>query len=351
MRALVCEQTIGLEGLALREMRDPEPGACHVRIDVAAAGVNFADLLMLRGRYQERPPLPFVPGLEIAGTIDKVGAGAVMGGVEPGQRVLAFLDHGGFAEKTLARAEDVIPIPDDVDDITAAAIAITYGTAFGALSWRAQLLPGEVLLVHGAAGGVGLAAVEVGKAMGAKVIATARGAERAALAAEHGADHALDSEDPELRGRIKDLTGGRGVDVVFDPVGGAMFDLSLRVIAWEGRIVVVGFASGEIPQIPANILLVKNAAALGFFWGSYRKHDPGRLRESFEKIFDWLERGRIRPHVSDVIPLDRGCDALALVQERRSTGKVVVRVAPEPEPPPYRTTPLVRPAAPGRRQR
>ncbi|WP_027136207.1 NADPH:quinone oxidoreductase family protein [Geminicoccus roseus] len=335
MRALVCEQTVGLDGLAVREMADPEPGACHVRIAVAAAGVNFADLLMLEGRYQERPPLPFVPGLEIAGMIDKVGAGAIMGGVEPGQRVLAFLDHGGFAEKTLARAEDVIPIPDDVDDVTAAAIAITYGTAYGALSWRAQILPGEVLLVHGAAGGVGLAAVQVGKAMGAKVIATARGEQRAALAREHGADHALDSEDPDLRSRIKELTGGQGVDVVFDPVGGAMFDLSLRVIAWEGRIVVVGFASGDVPQIPANILLVKNASALGFFWGSYRKHDPGRLRESFEQIFDWLEKGRIRPHVSDVLPLDQGRDALSLVKERRSTGKVVVRVgdgASDPRP-------------------
>ncbi|HWL68313.1 MAG TPA: NADPH:quinone oxidoreductase family protein [Geminicoccus sp.] len=339
MRALVCEQTRGLEGLALKELRDPEPGACHVRIEVAAAGVNFADLLMLEGRYQERPPVPFVPGLEVAGTIDKVGAGAVLGGVEPGQRVLAFLDHGGFAEKTLARAEDVIPIPDEVDDVTAAGLAITYGTALGALSWRAQLLPGEVLLVHGAAGGVGLAAVEVGKAMGARVIATARGEARAALAAEHGADHALDSEDPELRTRIKDLTGGRGVDVVFDPVGGALFDLSLRVTAWEGRIVVVGFASGEIPQIPANLLLVKNIAALGFFWGSYRKHDPGRLRESFEQLFTWLDEGRIRPYVAQVLPLAQGQDALALLKERRSTGKVVVQVAAPPPSPGYRTAP------------
>ncbi|HEX2529126.1 MAG TPA: NADPH:quinone oxidoreductase family protein [Geminicoccus sp.] len=327
MRALVCEQTVGIEGVALRQLRDPEPGACHVRIDVAAAGVNFADLLMLEGKYQDRPALPFVPGLEIAGTIDKVGAGAIMGGVEPGQRVLAFLDHGGFAEKTLARAEDVIPIPDDIDDLTAAAMALTYGTAFGALSWRAQLLPGEVLLVHGAAGGVGLAAVEVGRALGATVIATARGSERAALAREHGAHHALDSDDPELRTVIKDITGGRGVDVVFDPVGGAMFDLSLRVTAWEGRIVVVGFASGVIPQIPANLLLVKNVSAMGFFWGSYRKHDPGRLRESFEQIFEWLEEGKIRPHISDVIPLDRAKDAFSLLKHRRSTGKVVVQIA------------------------
>lgn len=333
MRALVCEQTIGLDGLALRMMPDPEPGACHVRIDINAAGVNFADLLMLEGRYQERPALPFVPGLEVAGVIDKVGAGAVLGRVEPGQRVLAFLDHGGFAEKVLARAEDVIPIPDGVDDVTAAALAITYGTAYGALSWRAQLLPGEVLLVHGAAGGVGLAAVEIGKAMGATVLATARGPERAALAKEHGADHALNSEDLDLRATIRDLTGGRGVDVVFDPVGGAMFDLSMRVVAWEGRIVIVGFASGDVPQIPANLLLVKNAAAMGFFWGSYRKHDPSRLRESFAQIFDWLEEGAIRPHVFKAVPLEQARDALTLVKERKSTGKVVVTTGAAPVPP------------------
>jgi NADPH2:quinone reductase len=180
---------------------------------------------------------------------------------------------------------------------------------------------------------VGLAAVEVGKAMGATVLATARGPDRAEIARQHGADHALDSEDPELRARIRDITGGRGVDVVFDPVGGAMFDLSLRVIAWEGRVVIVGFASGHIPQVPANILLVKNASALGFFWGSYRKHDPGRLRESFEQIFAWLEQGKIRPHISDVVPLDHARDAFFLLKDRKSTGKVVVRIGAEPEQP------------------
>lgn len=329
MRAITCETTSGIEGLSLRELRDPEPGACHIRIEVAAAGVNFADLLMTEGRYQERPHLPFTPGLEVAGRIDRVGPGAALEGFEPGQRVLALVDHGGFAERVLANSEDVILLPDEVDDITAAGFAIAYGTAYGALSWRAQIHPGETLLVHGAAGGVGIAAVEVGKAMGAVVIATARGEERTALAMAKGADHGLDSDDPDLRTRIKEITGGRGVDVVFDPVGGRMFDVSLRTIAWEGRIILVGFASGTVPQIPANLLLVKNASAHGFWWGSYRKNDPLRLRESFDQLFDWLAQGRIHPHIADVLPLERTLDALRLVRDRKSTGKVVISTMPE----------------------
>jgi NADPH2:quinone reductase len=280
---------------------------------------------MLRGQYQEKPPLPFTPGLEVAGEIEAVGAGVA--GIEPGRRVMAFLDRGGFAEAAVARAADVIPLPDTIDDVTAAGFGIAYGTAYGALKWRADLHAGETLLVHGAAGGVGLTAVEVGKAMGATVIATARGADKLEIARRHGADHTLDSETDDVRAAVRELTGARGADVVFDPVGGAMFDASLRAIAWEGRILLIGFASGTVPQIPANILLVKNAAALGFYWGSYRRHDPERLRASFAELFRWHAEGRIRPHVSHRLPLAEAAEAVRLLTSPRSTGKVVLTVS------------------------
>ncbi|MFO1067599.1 MAG: NADPH:quinone oxidoreductase family protein [Geminicoccaceae bacterium] len=324
MRAILCRETTGLSGIGLAELPVPEPGPGEVRLAVAAAGVNFADSLMLQGRYQDRPPLPFVPGLEIAGRIDALGAGVA--GVAVGQRVLAAVDRGGFAEFAIARADDLVPVPDGVDDVTAAGFAIAYGTGVGALDWRAALRPGETLLVHGAGGGVGLAAVEVGAAMGARVIATARGEDKLALALRHGAAEALDSEAADLVARLKAVLGPKGADVVFDPVGGAAFDASLRCIAWEGRIVLVGFASGTVPQIPANILLVKNASALGFYWGSYRRHDPARLRQGFARLFGWLAEGRLRPHVSNVLPLERTAEAIGLLIERKSTGKVVVQI-------------------------
>jgi NADPH:quinone reductase len=324
MRAILTQKLIGTAGLELVDLPAPEPGACHVRIAVEAAGINFADALMLEGRYQERPSLPFVPGLEVAGRIDKVGVG--VNGLSPGQRVLALVDHGGFAEAAVARADDVVVLPDELDCVTAAGFAIAYGTAYGALVWRAALARGEVLLVHGAAGGVGLTAVECAKAIGATVIATARGDERTAIAAAHGADHVIDSEAPDLIDRVKALTAGRGVDVVFDPVGGALFDASLRCIAWEGRIVIIGFASGTVPQIPANILLVKNIAVMGFYWGSYRRHDPERMRAGFRQLFDWCRDGTLRPAASEVVPLADTAAAIDRLRRRQTTGKLVVDV-------------------------
>jgi len=324
MRALVCRKLTGTAGLELAELPPPEVGACHVHIDVEAAGINFSDSLMLEGRYQHRPALPFVPGLEVAGRIEAVGVG--VGGLARGQRVMALLDHGGFAEQAVARADDVIGLPDGLDAATAAGFAITYGTAFGALVWRAGLAKGEALLVHGAAGGVGLTAVECGKALGATVIATARGPERTALARAHGADHVVDSEAGDLVEQVRSLTEGRGADVVFDPVGGKMFEASLRCTAWEGRIILIGFASGTIPQIPANILLVKNIAAVGFFWGSYRRHDPERLRAGFKRLFDWHAAGLIRPVVSERVALDEVATAIDRLRRRQTSGKLVVDV-------------------------
>jgi NADPH2:quinone reductase len=325
MRAVVCRELRGPDALELADLPTPEPGACGIRIRVRAAGVNFADGLMLVGRYQEKPPLPFTPGLELAGEIEAVGAG--VRGLETGQRVLAVVGHGAFAERAVARADDVVILPDDMDDVTAAGFAIAYGTAHGALRWRAGLHAGETLLVHGAGSGVGLTAVECGKAIGAVVIATARGAEKLAVARAHGADHVIDSDSPDLRDQVRTLTDGRGADVVYDPVGGALFDTSLRAIAWEGRIVTIGFASGQVPQIPANLLLVKNASVHGFYWGSYRKHDPERLRDGFRELFDWHRRGLIRPLVSQTLPLARTAEAIGLLTDRRAIGKVVVTMA------------------------
>ena len=324
MRAVVCRELAGPDALELAELPVPEPGACGVRIRVRAAGVNFADSLMLTGRYQEKPPLPFTPGLELAGEIEAGGGRGP--GLHPGRGGLTGARGGALAAYAIARTDDVVVLPDDLDDVTAAGFAIAYGTAHGALRWRAVLHAGEVLVVHGAGGGVGLTAVECGKAIGAEVIATARGSEKLALARAHGADHAVDSEEPELKQRIRDLTGGRGADVVYDPVGGAMFDASLRSIAWEGRIVIVGFASGQVPQVPANVLLVKNAAVLGFYWGSYRKHDPERLRDGFKELFAWHRQGRIQPHVSQTLSLERAGDAIRLLTDRRAVGKVVITV-------------------------
>jgi NADPH2:quinone reductase len=323
MRALLCTEFGEADGLALRDIAPPAaPGPGEVLIDVAAAGVNFADLLMIGGRYQERPPLPFTPGLEIAGTVRACGPGVTR--LRPGDRVAAALDRGGFAEQALARETDVFVIPPAMDAITAAGFVIGYGTAHGALTWRADLKAKEVLLVHGAAGGVGLAAVEVGKALGAMVIATAGGADKLAVAAAHGADHLIDYRNEDIRDRVKEICNGGGADVVFDPVGGAAFEASLRCVNWGARLVVVGFAGGEVPQIPANTLLVKNTSAIGFYWGSYRRHRPALLGPQFRELFQWWAEGRLKPLVSQRFALAEAASALALLRDRRATGKVVL---------------------------
>ncbi|MDX1541398.1 MAG: NADPH:quinone oxidoreductase family protein [Geminicoccaceae bacterium] len=324
MRAVLCRQLDGPGGLRVEDAPRPEPGRGEVRVRVRAAGVNFADTLLVAGRYQIKPELPFTPGMEIAGEIEALGPGVE--GLDVGERVMATLAYGGFAEEVVARALDVVRVPNAVSDVAAAGLAVAYGTAHGALSWAARLAAGETLVVHGAAGGVGLAAVECGKALGARVIATARGRDKLEVARAHGADQLIDTGSEDVRERLRELTGSRGVDVVFDPVGGELFTASLRAIAWEGRIVIVGFASNDIPKIPANLLLVKNAHALGFYWGSYRAHDPERVRQSFEVLLRWQADGLIRPHVSEVLPLESAGDALQRLIDRKSTGKVVLNV-------------------------
>jgi NADPH:quinone reductase len=324
MLAVVCRELSGLDGLSVEELPSPEPGPGQVLIKVRTAGLNFADSLIIKGQYQERPPLPFTPGMEIAGTIKACGAGVA--GFSPGERVLATLEHGGFAEAAVTAVDNVVRLPDGVDDVAAASLPIAYGTAYGALCWSGRLQAGETLMVHGAGGGVGLAAVECGHVLGATVIATARGSAHLDAARAHGADHLIDTAREDVRERALALTAGRGVDVVFDPIGGELFTASLRAIAWEGRVLVIGFASGEIPKIPANRLLLKNAGAIGFYWGSYRKHDPARVRACLDQLLRWCAEGSIRPHASDVLPLEQAREALELLLARRSTGKVVRRM-------------------------
>lgn len=322
MRAVLCDQWGGPEVLRVADVEPPVPGPGEVALAVHAAGVNFADILMVAGQYQEKPAFPFSPGLEAAGTVSAVGPG--VGRVAPGDRVLALTDWGTFAESAVAAESDVFPIPAAMDFATAAGFPIAYGTAHGALTWRAGLKAGEALLVHGAAGGAGLAAVEVGRALGATVIATARGPDRLAVARAHGADHLIDTAAEDIRARVKAATGGRGADVVFDPVGGAVFEASLRAVAWGARLIVIGFAAGQVPHIPANILLVKNISAVGFYWGSYRRHAPDLIAAQFAELFAWFEQGRLRPHVSHALDLAGADEALGLLKDRKATGKVVL---------------------------
>jgi NADPH:quinone reductase len=322
MRAVLCRELGPFEKLELAELPSPPLAAGQVRVLVHAAGVNFADLLTVQGKYQERPALPFSPGFEIAGIVSELGPGA--DGVRVGDRVLGILEHGAYADEAVLAASRVVPIPAGMDFATAAGFPVAYGTSHGALEWRARLKPGETLLVLGAAGGVGLTAVEIGKAMGATVIAVAGGAEKLEVARRQGADHLIDYSHEDLRGRIKELTGGRGPDVVYDPVGGDSFDQCLRSIAWGGRIIVIGFASGRVPQIPANLVLIKNCDVIGFYWGSYRKHHPELVRRSLETLLTWFEAGKLKPHISHRIDLADAARAMTLLADRKSTGKIVL---------------------------
>jgi NADPH2:quinone reductase len=324
MRAAVCKDFTGPDDLSLGELPSPDLPAGCVRIAVRAAGVNFADTLMAKGEYQVRPQLPFAPGLEAAGYVTEVSSDVE--GIGVGDRVMACVDHGGYAEEAIARASDVYRIPDKMRFVEAAGFPIVYGTSHVGLVEKLKLKSGETLLVHGAAGGVGLTAVEIGKALGARVIATAGGPEKLEVAKKYGADHLIDYRKEDIRERVKALTDGRGADAVYDPVGGSAFDASLRATVQGGRILVVGFASGTVPQIPANIILVKNISVIGYYWGAHRKLDPSLINRSFAELLDWFEQGRLKPHVSHVLPLADASKALALLTDRKSTGKVVLTI-------------------------
>ncbi|MEO1548928.1 MAG: NADPH:quinone oxidoreductase family protein [Pseudomonadota bacterium] len=306
--------------LVLDEVEAPQPGPGEVQLAVRTCGINFGDTLIVKGTYQEKYSMPFSPGMEICAVVTALGDG--VSDLTVGQRVAAYAGKGGLAEVMCAPAQVCVPVPDSMDDVTAAAFLVAYGTSDVALD-KARLQPGERLLVLGASGGVGLTAVELGKLMGAEVIACARGADKLAVASEAGADHLIDSEDGDLRDRVKALGGA---DVVYDPVGGDLFDQALRACRPEARLLPLGFASGTVPQIPANYLLVKNLTVIGYYWGGYAKLRPSVLTDSFKRLFAWFEAGKLSPHVSHVLPLDQANAALDLLATRKSTGKVVVQI-------------------------
>jgi len=321
MRAVRCHELIGPEGLRVDELPEPDAGSGEIVIDVKAAGVNFPDVLITQGKYQFKPEPPFIPGGEVAGIVRKVGAGVTEFSV--GDRVAATMLFGAFAEQVASPAAGAVKLPDGVSFEIGAATLLTYLTTMHALVDRAKLREGDKLLVLGAAGGVGTAAIEIGKCLGATVIAAASSADKLEYCRAHGADETIDYAKEDLKARAKTLSGG-GVDVVYDPVGGDHTEAALRSLAWEGRLLVVGFASGTIPKIPANLVLLKNCQIVGVFWGAFAAKEPDRNRAHAKRVFDWMAEGKLRPHVDAVIPFDRTREALEKLARREVKGKLVL---------------------------
>lgn len=322
MKALLCKEFGPPESLVVEEVPDPVAGPGQVVVDVHACGMTFPDLLMIEDKYQFKPPMPFSPGSEIGGVVAAVGDG--VDSVRVGDRVLGSATWGGCAEKVAIAAQGVQPVPDGIDLVHAAAFLYAYGTSYHALVDRAKIQPGESLLVLGAAGGVGLAAVDIGRELGARVIAAASSDDKLELCREYGATETVNYSTDDLRGRLKEITGGRGVDVVYDPVGGPFSEPALRSTAWDGRFLVIGFANGEIPRIPLNLPLLKGCQVVGVFWGSFVGREPERNRANIEQLRRWWADGQIRPHVGATYPLDRAVQALRDIADRKAKGKVVV---------------------------
>ncbi len=324
MRAVLCKAWGTPDDLVVEEVAEPPMTEGGARIRVMAAGINFADTLAIQGKYQVKAPLPFSPGLEGAGEVIEVAPG--VSGLRPGDRVAFNDEYGAWAEQVVLPASQVWTIPAGMDWVTAGGFPVVYSTSYTGLIDRGGLKAGDWLMVHGAAGGVGLTAVEIGKKVGATVIATAGSDEKLALARSYGADFTVNSSD-DVRARVKEITGGRGCDVIYDPVGGDLFDASIRCLAWGGRIIVIGFASGRIPQAPANLLLVKHAGVLGHYLGSYRAHALPALTAAYRQLFAWYQEGSLRPHVSHTFPMTGVAEALRTLLARKSTGKVVLDLA------------------------
>jgi NADPH:quinone reductase len=324
MKAVLCKAYGPPESLVVEEVVSPEPGPGEVIVSVKAASVNFPDVLIIQNKYQFKPQLPFSPGSEVAGVVKTIGEGVTT--VKPGDRVMAFTTYGAFAEEVKTEATRLLPLPPAMDFTHAAAFGLTYATSDFALRDRGQLASGETLLVLGAAGGVGLAAIEIGKALGARVIAAASTDDKLAVCREHGADDTINYAADDLRDRVKAITGGGGVDVVYDPVGGAYTEPALRSLAWRGRLLVVGFAAGEIPKIPLNLTLLKGCSIVGVFWGEFTRREPQRFAESMQQLGRWYADGKLKPHVSQTYPLERAADALTAMANRQVKGKVVLTV-------------------------
>ena len=323
MKAVLCHQFGTPEDLSVADVPSPPLGPGQVRIAVRACGVNFPDVLMIQGLYQLKPPFPFSPGLEVAGDIIEIAGDAQ--GLQLGARVMATVMYGGFAEEVVVPAAALVPMPPEMSYEHGAGFSLAYGTSHVALTHRGQLQSGETLLVLGAAGGVGLTAVELGKRLGAQVIAAASTREKLELARAYGADDLINYKSENLRDRLNELTDGRGVDVIYDPVGGDLFDQAVRRLAWEGRYLVIGFASGRIPSLPANIALLKNASIVGTFWGAYLRNDPGVIHDSFAILTDCYTAGLLKPHIHQVFALDEAPSALRQLMDRRAMGKVLLK--------------------------
>jgi NADPH2:quinone reductase len=324
MKAVLCKAFGPAANLVLEDIASPVAKKNEILLEVHAAGVNFPDTLIIEGKYQFKPPFPFSPGGEAAGVIAAVGEKITH--LNVGDRVMALKGWGSFAEHVAVPGYNVLPIPDGMDFTTAAAFSMTYGTSMHALKQRAHLQSGETLLVLGASGGVGLAAVEIGKAMGARVIAAASSAEKLDVAKNAGADVLINYTETNLKDELKRLTDGNGVDVIYDPVGGDLFDLAIRFIAWNGRLLVVGFASGRIPELPVNLALLKGASVVGVFWGAFAQRQPQDNAANFAQLFKWFAQGKLKPLVSRVYPLEEAGEAIDSLGQRRAVGKVVVGV-------------------------
>ena len=323
MKAVLCENWGLPDTLIIAELPDVVPGPGQVAIDVKAAGVNFPDVLIIQNKYQFKPELPFTPGSELSGVVRAIGDGVINAKI--GDRVIAFIGHGAFAQQVLVPANSIIHMPPSMDFDTAAAITLTYGTSYHAVVDRAQLKMGETMLVLGAAGGVGLAAIEIGKALGAKVIAAASSDEKLEICRQHGADICINYSTEDLREAIKNATNGKGPDIIYDPVGGIYTEPAFRSIAWRGRYLVVGFANGEIPKLPFNLMLLKGASVLGVFWGEFAKREPKANLLAMRELITWLAEGKIKPHISGRYALKDTATALNDLAARKVTGKIVIQ--------------------------
>ncbi|MCZ6524133.1 MAG: NADPH:quinone oxidoreductase family protein [Alphaproteobacteria bacterium] len=322
MKAVLCREFGAPSVLTVEEIEAPRPGPEEVRIAVRAVGVNFPDLLLVAGKYQARPPFPFSPGIESAGEVIEVGP--EVEDIRPGDRVFANHSHGGFAEEVVAPAATVYPMPETMSFEQAAAFPVAYGTGYHGLVQRGALAPGETLLVHGAGSGVGLVAVELGKLLGATVIATAGSALKLEVAREYGADHLINYREEKIRERVKEFTAGAGADVVYDPVGGDVMDESVRCINWGGRILVIGFASGRFADIPSNLVLIKGMSVVGVYWGSFAARNPERNRENLRVLLEWFAQGKVKPLISRSFALEEAAAALEALEARKVTGKAVL---------------------------
>ena len=322
MRAVLCKQ-LGLpDNLVVENVPSPVAGKGEVVLSVKACGVNFPDTLIIQGKYQFKPELPFSPGGEVAGVVKEVGEGVT--NVRPGDRVIAVSTWGGFAEELVVEANRTIPMLDSMDFVSASAFVLTYGTSLHALKDRAHLQPGETMLVLGASGGVGIAAIQLGKAMGARVIAAASSDQKLEVCRTNGADDLINYSHDDLRARIKQITAGKGVDVVYDPVGGSYSEPALRDMAWNGRFLVVGFAAGDIPKVPLNLALLKGCSIVGVFWGAFTRNEPENNRRNNEELMQLYAQGKVKPHIHATYPLERAAEALNDVMYKRVSGKVVL---------------------------